>query len=402
MQVPGNSAKLNCMKTFRRTLFITAVILLAVSAQYSSAQVPELILNKQFQQDAQSAIHSLYNFRYKKAGKRLSSWKDKYPDDPIWMLLDGFKFWWKILSDLYNTSYDQKFIQKMKQTDYAAAQILYKQPGNVDALLVRMAANGLIARIYSDRNKWIKSLQAAHKAYKLYGLLKKNLPNFPDIKMIDGLKLYYSAYLPQAYPIVKAVSAFLPDGNEEKGLEYLKIASKKAIFVQAEATYFLGDIYYNYEHQYSKAAHYFEVLYHQYPRNNYYSRLLVRSLYKMDKYSEALLVANASLKRWKEHDYPHGKILKSDLWYWKARIIYGDNKDDEALSLFKKSLRLTKTLPRYRYRPNYAAATYYIGIIFSRRGENEEAVHYFKLVKKAKAGKDYQKRAKQKLNGLNQ
>lgn len=387
------------IKTISKGL-IAVLILFAVQAENSAAQVPELILNKQFQQDAQAAIHGLYNFQYKKAGQRLSAWKQKYPNDPIWMLLDGFKFWWKILSDLYYRSYDKEFIQEMKKTDYAAAQVLYKQPGNVDALLVRMAANGLIARIYSDRDKWIKSLQTAHKAYKLYGLLKKNMPGFPDIKMIDGLKLYYSAYLPQAYPIVKAVSAFLPDGNEQKGLKYLKTASKKAIFVQAESIYFLGNIYYNYEHQYSKAAHYFEMLYHEYPRNNYYARLLVRSLYKMKKYEEALSVANASLERWQAKDYPHAKILKSDLWYWKARILHRNGKDEEALGLFQRSLELTKKLPRYRYRPNYVAAAYYSGTILTRQGKDEKAAHYFELVTRAKAGKNYRKRAKKKLKEL--
>src|SRR5699024_10631340 len=161
---------------------------------------------------------------------------------------------------LHNTSYDKQFIRLMQKTDYAASKVLYKQPGNADALLVRMAANGFIARIYADRNKWIKSLQAAHKAYKLYDVLKKNTPDMPDKKMIDGLKINYSAYMPKAYPIIKAVSALLRDANEEKGHEYLKYASEHAIFVQAEDTYLIGNIRYEYEQKYYKATHYFEEL----------------------------------------------------------------------------------------------------------------------------------------------
>jgi hypothetical protein len=387
------------MKTLQRVC-IVVLILLAVSAKNSVSQVPELILNKKFQHEAQGAIHSLYNFQFKKAGQQLSSWKNKYPHDPVWMLLDGVKYWWQIISDLHNTSKDKKFIKMMKKTDYAAAKILYKQPGNADALLVRMAANGFIARIYSDRDEWVKSLQAAHKAYKLYGVLKKNTPDLPDIKMIDGLKLYYSAYLPKAYPVVKALSAFLPKGNEKKGLKYLKYASKHAIFVQAEATYFLGNIYYNYEHQYPEAVHYFKLLYHKYPRNNYYTRLLVRSLYKMEKYKKDLSVINASLKRWEENDYPHPEILKSDLWYWKARILYKNEKDDQALTLFGQSLQLTQKLPRYRYRENYVRAAYYSGIILAQKGNNKEAIRYFNMAKNGKTDSNYQKKAQQKLKEL--
>jgi hypothetical protein len=379
---------------------IASLILLVVSAVNSAGQVPELILNKKFQRDAQATIHSLYNFQFKKAENQISSWKKKYPRDPVWKLLDGVKYWWQIISDLHDTSYDKKFIKMMKKTDYAAAEVLYKQPGNADALLVRMAANGFIARMYADRDDWVKSLQAAHKAYKLYGVLKKNTPDLPDIKMIDGLKLYYSEYLPKAYPVIKAIAAFLPKGDEKKGLKDLKFASDKAIFVRAEATYFLGNIYYNYEHEYSNAAHYFEMLYHEYPRNNYYTRLLVRSLYKMKKYKKALSVADESLKRWKENDYPHSKILKSDLWYWKALILHKNDKDQQALSLFEKSLKLTQKLPRHRYRNNYVRAAYYCGTILANNGKGKEAAHYFKLAKDGKTDSYHQKLAKQELKKI--
>jgi hypothetical protein len=387
------------MKVFQRVC-VVVLILWAASTKTSASQVPELILNKKFQHDAQKAIHSLYNFQFKKAGRQLSPWKKKYPRDPVWKLLVGVKYWWKIISDLHNTSYDQKFIKMMKKTDYAAAKVLYKQPGNSDALLVRMAANGFIARIYSDRDNWVKSLQAAHKAYKLYGLLKKNTTDLPDIKMIDGLKLYYSAYLPKAYPVVKAISAFLPKGNEKKGLEYLKMATHNAIFVQAEATYFLGDIYYNYQHNYSVATHYFKLLYHTYPRNNYYTRLLVRSLYQMEKYKEALSVIDASLKRWKKNHYPHPKILKTDLWYWKARILYRKNSNEQALHLFKQSMQIGKKLPRSLYRNTYIGAAYYSGVILAQKGNNKQAIHYLNIAKKSKTDNGFKKKAQQKLNEL--
>jgi hypothetical protein len=383
-----------------QNLCVVSLILLAANAVNSAAQVPELILNKKFQHDAQATIHSLYNFQFKKAEHQISSWKKKYPQDPVWKLLDGVKYWWQIISDLHDIKYDKKFIKMMKKTDYAAAKVLYKQSGNADALLVRMAANGFIARMYADRDDWVKSLQAAHKAYKLYGVLKKNTSGLPDIKMIDGLKLYYAAYLPKAYPVIKAVGAFLPKGNEKKGLEDLKFASNKAIFVRAEATYFLGNINYNYEHEYSKAAHYFETLYHEYPRNNYYTRLLVRSLYKMKKYKKALLVTDESLKRWKENDYPHSKILKSDLWFWKALILHKNKKDQQALSLFKKSLQLTQKLPRYRYRNNYVRAAYYSGTILANTGKYKKAAHYFKMAKNGKADSYHQKLAKQELKKI--
>src|SRR5699024_3417693 len=118
----------------------------------SYGQVPELIMNKQFRDDAQDAVHLIYNFEFDKGEQKLAPWRKKYPDDPIWGLVDGVKEWWHIVSDLHDTSHDKKFIRSMKKADYAASQVLYKQPGNADALLTRAGANGLISRLYSDRD----------------------------------------------------------------------------------------------------------------------------------------------------------------------------------------------------------------------------------------------------------
>ncbi len=387
------------MKAYQ-LVFIPALILFTISGSIK-AQVPELLKNKEFQQDAQAAIHSIYNFKFKKGEQQLAPWKKKYPHDPIWQLIKGEEMWWHIISDLHDTSHDEEFIKKMKLADYAASQVLYKQPGNTDALLVRAAANGLIARLYSDRDEWIKSLRAVHKAYKIYGVLKKNInKDFPDLRLIEGLKLYYSAYLPKAYSVVRAMAAFLPKGNEEKGLKYLQEASKTAIFARAEATYFLGDIYYNYEHEYQKAVHYFKKLYQTYPRNNYYTRLLVRSEYKMERYDEALDIINASLKRWKNKDLPYPKILKENLLFWKGRILYHNKKYDQALPLFKQSLQLSEKLPRTEYRPFYVEAAFYTGMILNKQDNNQKAAHYFKLVTQAKTAKDFQKKARDKLAEL--
>ncbi|HYW34619.1 MAG TPA: tetratricopeptide repeat protein [Balneolaceae bacterium] len=387
------------MKKFQLTvvwifLFFTCI------ASSIHAQVPELITNKRFQQDAKVAIDSLYNFNFKGSERQIASWKKKYPNDPIWKLIDAMKFWWQIISDLNATSHDKHFIKMMKQADYAASKVLYKQHGNADALLVRTAANGFIARLYSDRDEWIKSLRAAHKAYKVYGVLKKNIPALPDLKLTKGLKLYYSAYLPKAYPVVKTVSMFLPKGNEQKGLQCLREASKNAIFAKAEATYFLGDINLNYEHNYKKAIYYFKKLYHNYPRNNYYARLLVRSEYKVGQYDDALHVIDESLQRWKKQNIPYQKILKENLLYWKGRIFYHNKKYDQALPLFAKSFQLSKKLPRSQHRKFYVEAAYYSGMILEKQGKKQKAIQQFKLAKKAKVEKNFQKKAQTELEHL--
>ena len=385
------------MKTIQ-TAFFSLFIIIAATAV--SAQVPELVKNQQFRVDAQAAVDSLYNFNPEGADARLAEWKEQYPSHPLWQLMDGMEFWWVLLSDLNDQSRDEQFYKIMKKADYAASKLLYDEPGHVDALIIRTVANGYIARQHSNREEWVTSLNTARKAYNAYGYLQEEMPEFPDLKLAEGLKLYYSEYLPEAYPVVKTVSWFLPDGDKQKGLGEMQKASEAAIFARAEADYFLGNINYNYENNYRKAARHFELLHARYPNNNYYARLLVKNYYRMNRYNDALSVINTSLQRWDEQDLPFYDVLKEELLFWKARIYYRQGKYDKALPLMKQSQKLSSDLPRSNHRSFYAASAYYAGLMLNRIGETDEAIKYLQKVADAKSSEGYKGRGRNKLDAI--
>ncbi len=318
-------------KTIRSFAIILAFFSLPVGVE---AQLPELIKNQSFRQDAQAAVDSLYNFNPAGAEQKLANWQEKYPSHPLWRLMDGMEFWWQLLSDLYDHSRDEQFFNMMKEADYMASKLLYEQPGHADALIIRTVANGYIARQYSNREEWVSSLNAARKAYNSYGYLKENVADLPDLQLAEGLKLYYSEYLPDAYPVVKTVSWFLPDGNKKEGLEKLESAAEQAVFARAEASYFLGNINYNYEKRYNVALDHFEQLHEQYPRNNYYVRLLVKNYYKTGQFDKTMRVINESLGRWQNNAIPFEDVLREELLFWKGRLLYRTDNLVEARKKF--------------------------------------------------------------------
>lgn len=375
-------------------------LVLLAGAEIGCAQVPELIKNEAFRKDAQAAVDSLYNFNPDGADQALAQWKKKYPAHPLWKLMEGMEFWWILLSDLHDQSRDDHFYRLMREADYAASKLLYEQPGHADALIIRTVANGYIARQHSNRDEWISSLNAARKAYNSYGYLQEKMPDFPDLKLAEGLKLYYSEYLPEAYPVVKTVSWFLPDGNKKQGLAELRKASQSAIFARAEASYFLGNINYNYENEYDVAARHFEHLYHTYPHNNYYARLLVKNYYKMGRYEDAMAVINESLKRWDNNSFPFGKVLREELLFWKGRIFYRKQSYGEARSYFEESLQLSKQLPRSSHRSFYPASAYYLGVIMQQDNNQEQARRYYKTAMDAKADSEYKSMARSKVRAM--
>lgn len=364
------------------------------------AQVPELVTDAEFRPDAAAAVDSIYNFQFKGADRRLSEWKEKYPQHPLWTLMEGMKFWWEILSDLQDTSHDESFINMMKKANYQAGKLLDEQPGHVDALIIQAISNGYIARQYSNREEWISSLNYARKAMNANEKLKNQDSDLADLKLAEGLKRYYAAYLPEAYTIVKTVSWILPEGDKEEGLNLLREASENAIFARAEATYFLGNIAFNYEKEYMEAVEHFVELQKQYPRNNYYARLLVKSYYRLRHYGKALEYVETTLRHWDNEKFPKQKILQEELWTWKGQIVEQMGNTDEALALYKRAFELGEELPNTKARSFWMASGYKAGNILVKQGEHKEARHYLEKVAKASRSSNYRDKARDLLSEL--
>lgn len=366
----------------------------------ATAQVPELVNDPRFRTDAQAAVDSIYNFNFDGAEEVLSSWKEDYPAHPLWTLMDGMKVWWDVLSDLEDTSRDDELITVMKKANYQAGKLLYRQSSHADALIIQAIANGYIGRQYSNREEWINSLNYARKAMNTYEYLLELQPDMEDLKLAQGLKRYYAAYLPEAYPVVRTVSWFLPEGDKKEGLKLIKEASEKAIFARAEAIYFLGNINYNYEKDYAAAVPYFEELTTLYPRNNYYARILTKNYYQRRRYNEALRFIEETLDRWQARQLPYEKVLREELLTWKGRILEKRNRPDEALHQYRQAFDLGEELPNTNHRAFWVVSGYLAGKILAKQQNLEEARSYLEKVAKADTAPAYRQKARDLLSKI--
>lgn len=385
------------MNIFKYTLFLWLFLGAALS---SSAQVPELIKDEDFRRDAKAAVDSIYNFNFEGSDNTLSVWKEEYPQHPLWTLLDGMEFWWEVLSDLEDTSHDERFFEMMKKADYEARKILYENKAHADGLIIKAISNGYMARQYSNRNEWITSLNYARKAMNAYDYLLQIQPELSDLKLAEGLKLYYASYLPDAYPVVKTVSWFLPEGDKEKGLQLLEEASEEAIFAGAEARYFYGNINYNYEKEYSEAVDHFERLQATYPNNNYYARILAKIYYRQHRYDRAEQYITETLSRWQQLQLPFQKVLVEELLTWKGRILERNGKKADALACYKTAFEQGKDLPNTQSRSFNVVAGYLAGKLLYEQQNFEEAKQILQQVADAEASQGYQERARQLLDKM--
>lgn len=380
------------------TGFLLFIILVSVGS--IQAQTPVLIHDEDFRKDAVVAIDSLYNRNAEASDQIMASWKQRYPEHPIWEMWDAMELWWVVLEDLYDHSNDDRLMEAMQRSDYAAGRLLNRQSSHPDALIIRALANGYIARHYSNRDSWLASVRTARKAYSTYQTLMDVEPDFADNEFVRGMTLYYSAYIPEEYPVVRAVSWFLPDGDKEEGLQKIETASNEGVFARPEATYFMGNILLNYESNFDEAMIYFRKLVQDYPANGYYRRLMIRTLSSQNRNQEVLAAVEEALEYWDGKDQASQLIMNEELKFWQGRALYRLNEFDAALESFKTAIRNGEKLPNRTDRLYYSVANYYAGLASEALRQNDDAKKYYAVTVGQDVEGDFKSRARERLESL--
>jgi len=381
------------MRKVSFSLLLLAVFWIAVPAR---AQTIQLIHDEEFGEDAKRAIDLLYNRQNEAAEDELYIWRKKYPNHPIWTLWEGMEIWWHILEDLLDTSYDEAFIETMKKADYEASRLLHNEPDHPDALIVKAVANSYVARLYSNRESWVTSMQIGRRGYEAHQRLLEVAPDLPDNLFAEGIQKYYSAYIPETYTFLKAVSWFLPEGSRSGGLKALQNAADNAVFARPEANYFLAYIYLNYEKDGEKAKFYFNRLVENYPSNGYYRRLYMRTLAQLDLYSEMETFFNNTMQEREDSGIGSDPITEAELWYWYGRSKYQAGSYQAALDAFVKSVETGETIDRSKEREVFTMAAYYAGRTSEVQMDHGRALRYYEIASKQDAAPNARKDAERR------
>lgn len=384
----------------KKRLFSFFILLLFWTALPLHGQSIQLIHDDDFGEDAKRAIDLLYNRQNDAAEDELFIWRKKYPNHPIWTLWDGMEIWWLILEDLHDTSHDEAFIETMKKADYEASKLLHNEPDHPDALIVKAVANSYVARLYSNRESWVTSMQIGRRGYEAHQRLLEVAPDLPDNLFAEGIKQYYSAYIPETYTFLKAVSWFLPDGNRSEGLDALQNAAENAVFARPEANYFLAYIYLNYEKNSEQAKFYFNRLVENYPSNGYYRRLYMRTLAQLNQYAEVVTFFEATMEKRDESGISSDPITEAELFYWYGRSRYLSGSYKAAFDAFEKSVNIGKAVAKSEEREIFTLAAYYAGRVSEIEMNHDRALYYYKIAAKQDAAPNARKDAEKRHRAL--
>ena len=231
---------------FLRLLWLGLAILgagLPTVAQTAAAPVPTRVDNDA---STRKGFEYFYNLDYDKAIREFEAAQAAHPGDPFAVnhTLSGV-----IFKELYRVGaldteayasdsfLDKKLLQpldpkvrdRVKQLSDQALALeqaqLDKNPNNLDALYARGATRALNASYNGMANKaWFAALRSAVAARHDNEHVLDLDPNYLDAKVVVGTHLYILGSL--SWPVKVAASMAGLSGNKQKGLDYLRQATK--------------------------------------------------------------------------------------------------------------------------------------------------------------------------------
>jgi tetratricopeptide (TPR) repeat protein len=390
-------------------LRIAAVVLMGIgalarpAAAQSSASPDSLrgyatVLNDPFVVDrGTTGLNRLYGLRPDTARALFQQIDERYPSHPIGPFLQGLNLWWRILLDLTNTAYDERFVAHMDEVIERCEEILDETPDDFDALLFKGAAHGFKARLASNRSDWWKALTNGRKAIKPIRRVAEVAPSDNgDYVFGKGLYDYYTAILEEEYPAVKTFTWMIPDGNRKRGLRLLKRTAQDGRYVQTEAIYFLTQIYFLYEEEYLPTRRYVRRLRERHPNNPYFHNYEGRVYAKWGRWGRARDIFQAVVDRCEAGRPGYNVHMEEIARYYLGKDRLFQDEYEAALRHLNRLNALTdRDIEGNRYR---ILGALYTGMVYDAMGEREKAVQQYERVTDMDDPVGVQDRAEQYLD----
>jgi len=263
--------KMKCASKFA-ALFLTllsAVLFVDARSQVTFGVKPEKVFRQ------------LYDFNILSADSIVKNEIDLQPDSALWNLLSANVAWMEILAgNLENTYWNQQFKTRIKK----AKQNLKRDGVEEHEKLFYY----IIVHAFKTRHELLNDnyLNAASDLNTCIDQITESFgreEEFESFYLTSGLYYYFMAKAYEDYILMRPYLMFYPDGDEEKGLDYLnRLTQSENIFLRNEANYFLMRIYFDLEEEYAQANSYSALLVSENPNNLIYNLYHIRILQKMN------------------------------------------------------------------------------------------------------------------------
>lgn len=365
---------------FQRFYSVLLVVVgLSTVSMPALAQVPESVIeDPDVQRLVKQGLDDLYNLRFREAEAIFDIIDRQYPRHPIGPFLKSLTTWWEILLDLSDTSHDKTFFRAMDEVVDRSDKILKKDHDNLDAMFFKGAALGFRGRLRSNRGDWFKSAMDGRKAMSYVLSVSDQNSDNDDYVFGRGIYDYFAAVVPEKYPFVKPVMAFFPSGDRQRGLMLLERTATDGYLIQVEAAYFLLQINYIFESDYSESVRWAEWLRRSYPDNSFFHAIEGRVHASFGRWHMVAPIFDEILRRYLDGQQGYNDSVAEQALYYLGRRQMVLRNYQEALDYFLKLEALASRLDDDTYFKVYGRLRQ--GMAYDAMGERELALQRYREV----------------------
>lgn len=288
-------------------LIVFSLFLAFFSSQLLPAQV---FHDSYFRSKADEGLALTYNFQFEEAAAVFYQLEDEYADHPAPYFLLATNRWWQsyiTVDETYHT-----YIQEQLDIALDKNEVLEDDPStHLEYTFFQYMCYAFHTRLHILRREW---LSAANEGRKALPYLRDGLDYAADSKEFffsAGIYHYYAATYPESHVYVRPFMVFFPDGDEQKGLEELEQAAYSPNFTQAEAMYYLSDIYLNRTGDNASALDLKGALNRSYPNNSWFKLDYARALVHVQRYDEAETLLLEMMDEFEAIDDYHTRLISS-------------------------------------------------------------------------------------------
>ena len=337
-------------------------------------------LDAEFETHTQRGINEVYNLDFENAEnefRRLVVLRPKHPAGPFFLAMVQ---WWKIQTDLDNDQYDDQFHDALDGVIALCDEMLEHNQNDVTALFFKGGSIGFQGRLETHRSQWLAAANAGRKALPIVQEAASLDPNNYDIQLGMGIYNYYAEIVPREYPFVKPLMVFVPPGDRQKGIEQLRLAAEKGKYASVEASYFLMQLYYQFEKNYPLALEIATRLHERFPNNMLFHKYLGRCYVSLAEWSQVAEVFREISSRAQQGQRGYTPATEREAAYYLGLCAMNDRRYDEALKHLYRCDDLSRAVDKGEVSGFMVMANLKVGNIYDAQSKRSLAVQQYQKV----------------------
>ncbi len=344
----------------------------------AQAQTVSVLEDPAFKAEATRGLDLLYNMEFDEAEVIFDRLAAQHPEHPVAPFLQALVPWWQILMDLSDTRHDDDFFDRMDEVIDRSNRLLRRDRDNLDAQFFKGAALGFRGRLQSNRRRWLKAALDGKRAMDYVLDVADESEGNADFLFGKGIYDYYAAAVPERYSWSKPFVAMFPSGSKSRGLAALHRTFREGSYLQAEAAYFLLQIYYIFERDYTKTLQFIGWLRENYPDNAFFHAMEGRIFSRFGDWDDSERVFQAVMRRHAQGHTGYNDAIAEQALYYLGRVQQMRGNHGQALALFYRLEQIATARPQQGAFETLGRLRQ--GMSHDARGERDKAIERYRQV----------------------